>query len=74
MDREYTVTIPLEDYKELIMAQTNLDNLIDFIFNNCEYCSLLNKLDFDKEKLNVYLKSVWNYSYQKNIERLKNKK
>lgn len=70
-DKEYTVTILLNEYKELIEDRTRLYDLIDFIFNNCDYSNILNSLEINENRLNNYLKAIWSFNYNKTIEKLK---
>lgn len=74
-DKEYTVTIPTEDYKDLIRAQNELDNIIDYVFNLYDYDGT--KLCFSDDSfylLDNFLKSLWSYSYSKTLNRLKAEK
>ena len=74
-DKEYTVTIPTEDYKDLIRAQNELDNIIDYVFNLYDYDGT--KLCFSDDSfylLDNFLKSLWRYSYSKTLNRLKAEK
>ena len=72
-EKEYTVTIPLEKYTDLVLAKRELDNLIDFIFNTVEYSIITEKLLIDKDKLELYLRNVWRYDYMKTVNKLKEK-
>lgn len=71
MDEEYKVTIPLDEYRELIEVRNECDNLVDFIFNTAAYNSLLNQLELDEHKINIYLKNTWAYNYNKKVDELK---
>lgn len=71
-ENELMVTIPLDEYKDLIYSQRELDNLINYIFG----ISLTGdgKLDFDEQAaylLEVYLKNIWSYTYNKKINESK---
>jgi hypothetical protein len=71
-NKEYTVTIPIEEYKDLIRAQNELDNIIDFIFNLYDYdgtnlCFAVGGFYL----LDKYLKSLWGFTYNKTLNRLK---
>lgn len=73
-DKEFTVTIPTEDYKELIQAQNELDNLINYIFGLCDLEE--NGLTLDEQSvylLIVYLKNIWSFSYNKTLINLQTK-
>jgi hypothetical protein len=72
-NKEYTVTIPVEDYKELIQAQNELDNLINYIFGLYDYNGM--DMYFDEQALyllTIYLKNIWSYTYYKTFTKLKN--
>lgn len=71
-DKEYTVTIPVEDYKELVRAQNELDNLINYIFDLYDYDGI--GMSFDDQSvylLTIYLKHIWGYEYNKTLSKLK---
>lgn len=67
-DNELMVTIPLEDYKDLIANQRSFDELIDYIFDNSIYNHITNDLEFDEYRLRYYLHSNYGYRYNKTIE------
>lgn len=71
-NKEYAVTIPVEDYKELIQAQNELDSLINYIFSLYDYDG--SEIYFDEQSvylLTVYLKNIWSYTYHKTLTELK---
>lgn len=73
-EHEYTVTIPLEKYTDLVLAQRELDTLIDFIFNTADYNSIDDRLIIDFVDLEKYLKNFWSYNYNLKINELRDKK
>ena len=71
-NKEYTATIPIDEYKDLIRAQNELDNIIDYVFNLYDYDGT--KLCFREDSfylLDNYLKSLWGFTYNKTLNRLK---
>lgn len=73
-ENEYTVTIPLDKYTDLVLAQKELDRLTDFIFNTADYNSIDDRLILDFVGLEKYLKNFWSYKYNKKINELREEK
>lgn len=74
-NKNYEITIPLQDYNNLKKYEFMFDNIIsefDFLIENAE-------LNYSKDDLNIdvdfrnLLKKYCQYSYKRRIEKLKEK-
>ena len=70
---ERNVTITCDEYEELVQKGRELDNLLNFIFENAALVSCTNQLEFNDYLIEKYLKAVFKIRYANKVYELKKK-
>lgn len=61
------------EYNEMLIAKTERENMLDFLFQNVKGVEKNGHLIFDMGTINAYLKAVYPHRYQRALNEQRNK-